>query len=107
MGVGSSGSVDEGVQSPDTEIISVLVHSEVGITLEPLCLEAPPRTASELLKLPAMNAKRFMQELCQDGIEQVCVIVPQGEAITMEQTLERNRLCSVQETALPEDKTRK
>uniref|UniRef100_A0AAV1VM83 Reverse transcriptase domain-containing protein n=1 Tax=Peronospora matthiolae TaxID=2874970 RepID=A0AAV1VM83_9STRA len=46
-----------------------------------LDLVTPPKSASEVVKLPTLESKRFLQDLRSDVIKQICVLVTEDEYV--------------------------
>ncbi|GMF48479.1 unnamed protein product [Phytophthora fragariaefolia] len=56
------------------ETLSVLTRTDTGLQYQKMALENPPTLASELTLLPAMSWKRFVRDLYDGRIEQICIL---------------------------------
>uniref|UniRef100_A0AAV1UW30 Uncharacterized protein n=1 Tax=Peronospora matthiolae TaxID=2874970 RepID=A0AAV1UW30_9STRA len=64
-----------------TESINVLVNDGSSVGAYTLDLVTPPKSASEVVKLPTIESKRFLRDLRSDKIKQICVLVTEDEYI--------------------------
>uniref|UniRef100_A0AAV1THF3 Uncharacterized protein n=1 Tax=Peronospora matthiolae TaxID=2874970 RepID=A0AAV1THF3_9STRA len=46
-----------------------------------LDLVVPPKSASEVVRLPTLESTRFLQDLRSDKIKQICVLVTEDECV--------------------------
>ena len=63
---------------------NVIVVGQNGFKDHSVVLEAPPKTASEMMQLPAMNSEEFMSSLLEGDIEQICWIVSEEDKVPAE-----------------------
>uniref|UniRef100_A0AAV1V866 Uncharacterized protein n=1 Tax=Peronospora matthiolae TaxID=2874970 RepID=A0AAV1V866_9STRA len=64
-----------------TESVNVLVNKGSSVGANTLDLVTPPKSASEVVKLPTLGSKRFLRDLRSDKIKQICVLVTEDEYI--------------------------
>uniref|UniRef100_A0AAV1UV75 Uncharacterized protein n=1 Tax=Peronospora matthiolae TaxID=2874970 RepID=A0AAV1UV75_9STRA len=64
-----------------TETVNVLVNDGSSIGAQTLDLVSPPKSASDVVKLPMLVSKRFLQDLRSDKIKQICALVPEYECV--------------------------
>uniref|UniRef100_A0AAV1UYR4 Uncharacterized protein n=1 Tax=Peronospora matthiolae TaxID=2874970 RepID=A0AAV1UYR4_9STRA len=62
-----------------TESVNVLVNDGSSVGAYTLDLVTPPKSASEVVKLPTLESKRFLRDLRSDKIKQICVLVTEDE----------------------------
>ena len=77
---------------------NVIVVGQNGFKDHSVVLEAPPKTASEMMQLPAMNSEEFMSSLLEGDIEQICWIVSEEDKSAKGNAKRFNALFSVTET---------
>uniref|UniRef100_A0AAV1VLA3 Uncharacterized protein n=1 Tax=Peronospora matthiolae TaxID=2874970 RepID=A0AAV1VLA3_9STRA len=64
-----------------TETVNVLVNDVSSVGSFTLGLVTPPKSASEVVKLPMLESKRFLRDLRGDRIKQICVLVTEDEDV--------------------------
>uniref|UniRef100_A0AAV1URX8 Reverse transcriptase n=1 Tax=Peronospora matthiolae TaxID=2874970 RepID=A0AAV1URX8_9STRA len=64
-----------------TETVNVLVNDGSSVGAYTLDLVTPPKSASEVVKLPTLESKRFLRDLRSDKIKQICVLVTEDEYV--------------------------
>uniref|UniRef100_A0AAV1T087 Uncharacterized protein n=1 Tax=Peronospora matthiolae TaxID=2874970 RepID=A0AAV1T087_9STRA len=64
-----------------TESVNVLVNDGSSVGAYTLDLVTPPKSASEVVKLPTLESKRFLRDLRSDKIKQICVLVTEDAYI--------------------------
>ncbi|KAG2933283.1 hypothetical protein PC129_g23261 [Phytophthora cactorum] len=69
----SAGQISDTTSSAETLI--VLTRTRTGIQYRSMQLENPPTSASELTSLPVMSWMRFMKDLYDGRIEQICILL--------------------------------
>ncbi|KAG3130925.1 hypothetical protein PC128_g26674 [Phytophthora cactorum] len=69
----SAGKISDTTSSAETLI--VLTRTRTGIQYRSMQLENPPTSASELTSLPVMSWMRFMKDLYDGRIEQICILL--------------------------------
>uniref|UniRef100_A0AAV1UYB2 Uncharacterized protein n=1 Tax=Peronospora matthiolae TaxID=2874970 RepID=A0AAV1UYB2_9STRA len=57
-----------------TETVNVLVNDGSSVGTYTLDLVTPPKSASEVVKLPTLEYIRFLRDLLSDKIKQICVL---------------------------------
>ncbi|KAI9905863.1 hypothetical protein PsorP6_013811 [Peronosclerospora sorghi] len=87
------------------EKINVLTQTETGLATQSLLMEHPPKEGSEVMALPALSWKKFMRNLHDDQIEQICIIVATDD---VEDIRERISTLQVENIGkeVPNDQTR-
>ncbi|KAF1328722.1 hypothetical protein FI667_g6523, partial [Globisporangium splendens] len=100
-------------QGSSCEVISVMVTDEDGSHIHEMALGDPPKNASKVMTLPIISQKRFMKELHQGTLEQICYIAPR-EASGAESAVQRHLLdecflasSSVMDTDVLDESTKK
>uniref|UniRef100_A0AAV1VFY4 Uncharacterized protein n=1 Tax=Peronospora matthiolae TaxID=2874970 RepID=A0AAV1VFY4_9STRA len=66
-------------QVPET--LNVLVNDGSVVGAYTLDLVTPPKSASEVVKLPTLESKRFLRDLRSDEIKQICVPVTEEDYV--------------------------
>uniref|UniRef100_A0AAV1TNN1 Uncharacterized protein n=1 Tax=Peronospora matthiolae TaxID=2874970 RepID=A0AAV1TNN1_9STRA len=64
-----------------TKTVNVLVNDELNVGANTLDLVTPPKSASEVVKLPTLESNRFLRYLRSDKIKQICVLVTEDAYI--------------------------
>uniref|UniRef100_A0AAV1TUV1 Uncharacterized protein n=1 Tax=Peronospora matthiolae TaxID=2874970 RepID=A0AAV1TUV1_9STRA len=64
-----------------TETVNVLVNDGSSVGAYTLDLVTPPKSASEVVKLPTLESKRFLRDLRSDKIKQICVLVTEDDYV--------------------------
>uniref|UniRef100_A0AAV1V278 Uncharacterized protein n=1 Tax=Peronospora matthiolae TaxID=2874970 RepID=A0AAV1V278_9STRA len=64
-----------------TESVNVLVDDGSSVGAYTLDLVTPPKSASEIVKLPTLESKRFLRDLRSGKIKQICVLVTEDENV--------------------------
>uniref|UniRef100_A0AAV1TH29 Uncharacterized protein n=1 Tax=Peronospora matthiolae TaxID=2874970 RepID=A0AAV1TH29_9STRA len=64
-----------------TKTVNVLVNNGSSVGTYKLDLVTPPKSASEVIKLPTLESKRFLQDLRSDKIKKICVFVTEDEYV--------------------------
>uniref|UniRef100_A0AAV1UK13 Uncharacterized protein n=1 Tax=Peronospora matthiolae TaxID=2874970 RepID=A0AAV1UK13_9STRA len=64
-----------------TETVNVLVNDGSSVGAYTLDLVTPMKSASEVVKLPMLESKRFLQDLRSDKIKQICLLVTEVEYV--------------------------
>uniref|UniRef100_A0AAV1TGX9 Uncharacterized protein n=1 Tax=Peronospora matthiolae TaxID=2874970 RepID=A0AAV1TGX9_9STRA len=64
-----------------TETVNVLVNDGSSVGAYTLDLVTPLDLASEVVKLPALESKRFLRDLRSDKIKQICELVTEDEYV--------------------------
>uniref|UniRef100_A0AAV1U9R0 Uncharacterized protein n=1 Tax=Peronospora matthiolae TaxID=2874970 RepID=A0AAV1U9R0_9STRA len=64
-----------------TETVNVLVNDGSSVGAYALDLVTPPKSASEVVKLPALESKRFLRDLGSDKIKQTYVLFTKDEYV--------------------------
>uniref|UniRef100_A0AAV1T4L8 Uncharacterized protein n=1 Tax=Peronospora matthiolae TaxID=2874970 RepID=A0AAV1T4L8_9STRA len=64
-----------------TESVNVLVNDGSSVGAYTLDLVTPPKSSSEVVKLPTLESKRFLRDLRGDKIKQICVLVTEDEYV--------------------------
>ncbi|KAF1316233.1 reverse transcriptase, partial [Globisporangium splendens] len=59
----------------DIETINVLAQTETGVANQSLAVRVPPRSAAETTRLPSLSWKKFLRNLRDDKIEQICIVM--------------------------------
>uniref|UniRef100_A0AAV1URS4 Uncharacterized protein n=1 Tax=Peronospora matthiolae TaxID=2874970 RepID=A0AAV1URS4_9STRA len=65
-----------------TESVIVLVNDGSSVGAYTLDLVTPPKSASEVVKLPTLESNRFLRDLRSDKIKQICILVKEDEYVT-------------------------
>uniref|UniRef100_A0AAV1U8M7 Uncharacterized protein n=1 Tax=Peronospora matthiolae TaxID=2874970 RepID=A0AAV1U8M7_9STRA len=65
-----------------TEKVNVLVSDASKVGAYTLDLVTLPKSASDVVKLPTLESKRFLRDLRSDKIKQICVLVTEDENVT-------------------------
>ena len=94
-----------------TETVSVLVNNGERVGGSTLSLPSPPKSASEMMKLPLMEAKCFLRELRKGKVAQICHLVAEDECVSDIRTAmvfaeERLLSSSSMDESVLDDKTR-
>uniref|UniRef100_A0AAV1U7V3 Uncharacterized protein n=1 Tax=Peronospora matthiolae TaxID=2874970 RepID=A0AAV1U7V3_9STRA len=63
------------------ETVNVLVNDGSSVGAYTLDLVTPPKSSSEVVKLPTLESKRFLRDLRSDKIKQIRVLVTEGEHV--------------------------
>ncbi|KAI9922812.1 hypothetical protein PsorP6_000441 [Peronosclerospora sorghi] len=69
------------------ETINVLTQTETGLATQSLLMEHPPKEGSEVMALPALSWKKFMRNLHDDQIEQICIIVATDDVVDIRERI--------------------
>ena len=70
----------EGVSPQDEpETVSGLVNDGSNVGAYTLDLITPPKSASEVIRLPTLEQKRFLRDLRSGKVKQICVLVTEDE----------------------------
>uniref|UniRef100_A0AAV1VII2 Uncharacterized protein n=1 Tax=Peronospora matthiolae TaxID=2874970 RepID=A0AAV1VII2_9STRA len=69
------------ISQEKTESVNVLVNDGSSVGAYTLDLVTPPKSASEVVKLPTLESKRFLRDLRGDKIKQICVLVTEDEYV--------------------------
>uniref|UniRef100_A0AAV1T1A2 C2H2-type domain-containing protein n=1 Tax=Peronospora matthiolae TaxID=2874970 RepID=A0AAV1T1A2_9STRA len=64
-----------------TESVNVLVNDGSSVGANKIDRVTPPKSASEVVKLPTLESKRFLRDLRSDKIKQICVLVTEKEGV--------------------------
>uniref|UniRef100_A0AAV1TTM8 Uncharacterized protein n=1 Tax=Peronospora matthiolae TaxID=2874970 RepID=A0AAV1TTM8_9STRA len=64
-----------------TESVNVLVNNGSSVGAYTLDLVTPSKSASEVVKFPTLESKRFLRDLRSDKFKQICVLVTEDEYI--------------------------
>uniref|UniRef100_A0AAV1U1W9 Uncharacterized protein n=1 Tax=Peronospora matthiolae TaxID=2874970 RepID=A0AAV1U1W9_9STRA len=64
-----------------TETVNVLAFDGSSVGAYTLDLVTPPKSASEVVKLPTPESERFLRDLRNDKIKQICVFVTEEEYV--------------------------
>uniref|UniRef100_A0AAV1U405 Uncharacterized protein n=1 Tax=Peronospora matthiolae TaxID=2874970 RepID=A0AAV1U405_9STRA len=64
-----------------TETVNVLVFDGSIVGAYTLDLVTPLKSASEVVKLPTLESKRFLRDLRSDKIKPICVLVTEDEYV--------------------------
>uniref|UniRef100_A0AAV1UGU8 Reverse transcriptase domain-containing protein n=1 Tax=Peronospora matthiolae TaxID=2874970 RepID=A0AAV1UGU8_9STRA len=64
-----------------TETLNVLVNDGSSVGAYTLDLVTPPKSASEVVKLPTLESNRFLRDLRSNGIKQIYVLVTEDEYV--------------------------
>uniref|UniRef100_A0AAV1VLJ3 Uncharacterized protein n=1 Tax=Peronospora matthiolae TaxID=2874970 RepID=A0AAV1VLJ3_9STRA len=64
-----------------TESVNVLVNDGSSVGSYTLDLVTPPKSYSEVVKLPTLEYKRFLRDLRSDKTKQICVLVTEDEYV--------------------------
>ncbi|KAF1333703.1 reverse transcriptase, partial [Globisporangium splendens] len=84
----------------DVETINVLAQTETGVANQSLTVRVPPRSAAEITRLPSLSWKKFLRNLHDDKIEQICIItsvedlVDIRERMSAQAQVDEQLLCS-------------
>uniref|UniRef100_A0AAV1V324 Uncharacterized protein n=1 Tax=Peronospora matthiolae TaxID=2874970 RepID=A0AAV1V324_9STRA len=62
-----------------TESVNVLVNDGSSLGAHTIDLVTPPKSASEVVRLPTLESKRFLRDLRSNKIKQICVLVTEDE----------------------------
>uniref|UniRef100_A0AAV1TM56 C2H2-type domain-containing protein n=1 Tax=Peronospora matthiolae TaxID=2874970 RepID=A0AAV1TM56_9STRA len=65
----------------NTESVNVLVNDGSSAGAYTLDLVTPLKSASEVIKLPTLESKKFLRDLRSDKIKQICVLVTEDEYV--------------------------
>uniref|UniRef100_A0AAV1UP47 Uncharacterized protein n=1 Tax=Peronospora matthiolae TaxID=2874970 RepID=A0AAV1UP47_9STRA len=65
-----------------TELVIVLANDGSSVGAYTLDLVTPPKSASEVVKLPTQESKRFLRYLRSDKIKLICVLVTEDKYVT-------------------------
>uniref|UniRef100_A0AAV1U4N5 Uncharacterized protein n=1 Tax=Peronospora matthiolae TaxID=2874970 RepID=A0AAV1U4N5_9STRA len=64
-----------------TESVNVSVNDGSNVGAYTLDLVTPPKSASEVVKLPSLESERLSRDLRSDKIKQICVLVTEDEYV--------------------------
>uniref|UniRef100_A0AAV1TUL6 Uncharacterized protein n=1 Tax=Peronospora matthiolae TaxID=2874970 RepID=A0AAV1TUL6_9STRA len=64
-----------------TETVNFLVNDGSSVGAYTLDMVTPPKSASEAVKLPTLESKRFLQDLRSDKIKQICMLITEDEYV--------------------------
>ena len=88
------------------ETINVLTQTETGLATQSLTLDNPPNLSSEVMALPALSWKKFVKNLRNDQIDQICVIVTCDEVVDIRSGISTLQLEDIGNELVPNDQTK-
>lgn len=86
------------------ETINVLTQTETGLATQSLTLDNPPNLSSGVMALPTLSWKKFVKNLQNDQIEQICVIVASDEVVDIRERISTLQLEDIGNELVPNEK---
>ncbi|KAF1324665.1 reverse transcriptase, partial [Globisporangium splendens] len=74
-------------EEDNVERIGVLAKTETGLATQSLAVCNPPKLGSQIVALPALSWRKFVRDLRSGEVEQVCIIVDEGETVDIREQI--------------------